>query len=170
VAIHVNRQFHINFLREFSGPAEFVPVCNATREGPGTRISGWGSESCSISWMLTLSRRRRMPSCIRFNGRFTVHLSAWPQYVCSVKQSARTIGPSMARITSSAEMRFGSRASRYPPLVPYSDSKKPHLPSFCRSLDRIGRGIPQSSDTSLALTGSRFSPRRSAKCLRAIRL
>ena len=126
-------------------------LCKATRaDEPSTGITGSASESCSMSWMLTPSRSRKIPSWIRFKGRFTVHRSEWPQKACSVKQLASTIGPSIARMTSKAEIFRGSRANRYPPLVPYSDTKKPLFPNFCNNFDNNGSGMPQLSDTSCA--------------------
>ena len=49
---------------------------------------------------------------MRRNGRFTVQRAEWPQEASAVKQLARTMGPSMARITSSAEM--SARIARQP--------------------------------------------------------
>ena len=42
---------------------------------------------------------------MRRNGRRTVHRFEWSQRIVSVKQLASTTGPSIARITSNAEIK-----------------------------------------------------------------
>ena len=93
--------------------------------------------------MLTLSRSRRMPSCMRLSGRFTVHRLGMAA-VSSVRETfGQHDGPSIARITSSAGDQLGSRASRYPPLVPYSETRNPVFPSFCKQFREQRKGMPQ---------------------------
>ena len=60
--------------------------------------------------MLTLANKRKIPSWMRRSGFLMVQRSECPQAVADVKQFAKTIGPSIARITCSAEISRGSRS------------------------------------------------------------
>jgi hypothetical protein len=63
-------------------------------------------------------------------------------------------GPSIARITSNAEISVAGRASAYPPLVPACDTRRPARVSVWRIFASSGGGMWYASAMSLALRDS----------------
>ncbi len=68
------------------------------------------------------------------SGSRIVQRSLWPHSPRTVTHAVIKSGPSIALITSNAEIVRGSRASVYPPLMPCCDCTSPTLASRCKNL------------------------------------
>ena len=92
-----------------------------------------------------------MVSFTRASGSLTVQFEVRSHAFAPLVHEVMKSGPSMAWITSNAEIWRGSRDSAYPPFMPACDRRSPVLVSRCRILASNCAGIPYVSAMSLAL-------------------
>src|SRR5208282_4342931 len=76
------------------------------------------------------------------SGSRMVHRSLCPHSPRTVTHEVMNNGPSMALITSNAEIIFGSRVSVYPPFMPCWDRINPTFASRCRIFASASCGMP----------------------------
>src|ERR1700683_5323594 len=145
-------------------------ICYEIVINSGFLLSGLSTLSASgsslIGEILMFFKTCSMLSFTFRNGSRIVQRSLWSHSPRIVTHDVMNSGPSMALITSNAEIIFGSRVSVYPPFMPCCDRTKPTFASRCRIFARASCGIPYASATSFALHAPWST--RSARCFMAM--